>query len=93
MTNGTPRDQADLPVAAVEALRKGQTIEAIKILRQERGLDLRDAKQAVDQYVRANPSLERAMQAAQAGPRSGCAVWALGFLALLAAGYYFLVGR
>ena len=92
MTNEIPRNQADLPVAAIEALRKGHTIEAIKILRQERGLDLREAKQAVDRYVRADPLLQRSMRAAQAEARSGCAVWILGFLALLAAGYYFLVG-
>ncbi len=91
MTNHDPRDPGDFPAAAVEALRKGKTIEAVKILRQERGLDLRDARQAVDQYVRANPALERSLRAAQAEANRGCVVWVLVLLAL--AGYYFLTGR
>ncbi len=90
MTNQAAGDPADLPPAAVEALREGKTIEAIKLLRQERGLDLRDAKQAVDRYVRADPALERSMRAAQAEANRGCVVWVLGLLALAAAGYYFL---
>jgi len=93
MTNHAPRDPIDLPQAAVEALRKGKTIEAIKILRQERALDLRDAKQAVDQYVRVNPGLERSSRATQAKANRGCVVWVLGMLALAVAGYYFLAWR
>lgn len=91
--NDAPRDPGNLPPAAVEALRKGKTIEAIKILRQEHGLELRDAKQAVDQYVRANPALEQSLRAAQAEANRGCVVWVLGMLALAAAGYYFLAWR
>ena len=93
MTNDAPREPLDLPQVAVEALRKGKKIEAIKILRQERGLDLRDAKQAVDRYVRANPALERSLRATQAEANRGCVVWVLGMLALAAAGYYFLAWR
>ena len=91
--NDAPRDPGDLPPAAVEALRKGRTIDAIRILRQERALDLRDAKQAVDQYVRANPVLERSLREAQAEANRGCVVWVLGLLALAVAGYYVLAWR
>ena len=39
-----------LPDAAIEALTKGRKIEAVKILRREWNIDLKDAKDAVDQY-------------------------------------------
>lgn len=79
-----------LPPAAVEALGRGQTIEAIKIVRLERQCDLRDAKLAVDDYVESQPHLRRKMAEAQAESRRGCATWVTAFLLLLAAGYYFL---
>lgn len=93
MTNEAPREAGELPQAAVAALRKGHTIEAIKIVRKERGLDLRDAKAAVDQYVRADPLLERSLRATQAEARRGGVVWVLLLLALAVAGYAFLAGR
>jgi hypothetical protein len=47
----------DLPAAAIEALTKGRKIEAIKIVRQETRLGLKEAKDAVDAYVAARPEL------------------------------------
>ncbi|MGH7165333.1 MAG: hypothetical protein ACREIS_07405 [Nitrospiraceae bacterium] len=93
MTDHAPRVPSDLPPAALEALRKGKRIEAIKILRRERGLDLLDAKQAVDQSVRANPALERSMRAAQAEANRRCVLWVLVILGLAVAGYFVLAGR
>ena len=51
----------------IEALTKGHKIEAIKILRQERELGLKEAKDAVDRYVEARPDLVSQFQAASAG--------------------------
>ena len=45
----------EFPAAAIEALTKGQKIGAIKIVRQEWGVDLKGAKDAVDAYLRAQP--------------------------------------
>lgn len=81
--------QPSLPQAAIEALGRGQTIEAIKIVRQERHCDLRDAKLAVDAYVASQPHLQRKMAEAQAEARRGCVTWAIVLLLLCAAGYYF----
>jgi hypothetical protein len=81
---------SDLPPAAVDALHRGRTIEAIKIVRLERRCDLRDAKLAVDDYIRRQPHLQRKIAEAQAESRRGCLTWTIGILLLLAAAYYFL---
>jgi hypothetical protein len=41
-----------LPLRAVDALRRGDTVEAIKILRAETALDLKSAKNIVDAFRR-----------------------------------------
>ena len=56
----------NLPAAAIAALHEGRKIDAIKIVRRERGVELKEAKQAVDGYVRSQPSLEAALDARQA---------------------------
>ena len=43
---GTPKEEASLPPAAIEALRRGNKIEAIKIVRVERNLGLKEARAA-----------------------------------------------
>lgn len=47
-----------LPPEAVEALRSGRKLEAIKLLRKRRGVGLREAKEAVEAYARSDPHLE-----------------------------------
>jgi ribosomal protein L7/L12 len=63
-------ESRELPAAAIEALTKGQKIEAIKIVRQDWGLGLREAKDAVEVYVAARP-----MPASQAGESNQEARW------------------
>ena len=43
--------------AAVELLWRGNVIEAIKLVRAERNLSLKEAKDPVDAYIRSQPSL------------------------------------
>ncbi len=43
---------SDLPPDVVAALQRGDTIDAIKLLRATRGLGLKEAKDAVDAYAR-----------------------------------------
>jgi len=62
MTTNPHADQA-LPADVVAAIQQGNKIEAIKRLRLARGLDLKDAKDIVDAYVRADPALARKYQA------------------------------
>jgi len=47
-----------LPPEVVSALRSGRKIEAIKLLREAKGIGLKEAKHAVDAYIRANPSIQ-----------------------------------
>jgi ribosomal protein L7/L12 len=83
----------NLPQAAVAALWKGQKIEAIKILRGEHNLDLHDAKQAVDAYVKGEPALQKRLAEAQAETRKECVMWFIPILVILAGMYYFLAGK
>lgn len=49
--------EATLPLDVVDALRAGRKIEAIKRLRDHRGLGLKEAKQTVEAYAKAHPDL------------------------------------
>lgn len=61
-----PVQPSTLPNAAIEMLWRGQMIEAIKLLRVERNLGLKEAKDLVDAYIRSQPSLRKKMEEAQA---------------------------
>jgi len=50
--NSTPR----LPEQVISQIRAGRKIQAIKLLREARGIGLKEAKHAVDAYMRENPS-------------------------------------
>lgn len=49
----------EMPHEVVAALERGRKIEAIKLLRESRGLGLKEAKEAVELYVREHPHLRR----------------------------------
>ena len=89
MTNGSSQSPA-LPQTAVVALEKGNTIEAIKIVRLERDLGLKESKDQVDAYLKSRPDLQRRMEAAQAEARQGFVRWLVTFLALASAAAYFV---
>ncbi len=90
MTNGPPQSPA-LSQTAVAALEQGNTIEAIKIVRLERGLGLKESKDLVDAYLKSRPDLQRRLEAAQAEARQGFVRWLVIFLALAAVAVYFLM--
>lgn len=50
----------DLPDAAITALTNGRKIEAVKILRREWNIDLKEAKDAVDQHLSSTNSSQSA---------------------------------
>jgi ribosomal protein L7/L12 len=52
--------------AAVALLWRGDVIGAIKVVRVERNLGLKEAKDLVDVYIRSQPSLRQKMEQAQA---------------------------
>ena len=81
-----------LPVAAIAALHKGNKIEAIKIVRKERGSDLKSAKDAVESYVSSQPALQASLTAKQAASRATAMRWLVfGVIAVLA--YLYFAGR
>ena len=45
-----------LPEQVISQIRAGRKIQAIKLLREAQGIGLKEAKQAVDAYMRENPS-------------------------------------
>jgi len=47
-----------LPAAAIAAIERGRKIEAIKIVRQQWGIDLKESKGVVDAYIKSQPGLE-----------------------------------
>ncbi|MDO9116397.1 MAG: ribosomal protein L7/L12 [Nitrospira sp.] len=52
--------------ATVEMLWRGDVIAAIKVVRVERNLGLKEAKDLVDAYIRSQPSLRQKLEQAQA---------------------------
>lgn len=45
----------EMPREVIAALECGRKIEAIKLLQESRGLGLKEAKEAVERYVREHP--------------------------------------
>lgn len=59
--------ETELEQEVVEALRAGRKIEGIKLLREHRNIDLKGAKEVVDQYIKENPEACSAIQEASSG--------------------------
>jgi hypothetical protein len=71
----------DFPAAAIDALTKAHKIEAIKIIRQEWAIDLKEAKDTVDTYVKARPDLASQFQEASDTGKKRLWLWLLALLA------------
>ncbi len=81
--------EVPLSPAAIAALHEGDKIQAIKIVRRERGLGLKESKDLVDAYIRSQPLLHQAYTEAQAQARRGALLWvAIVVAVLVAAGLY-----
>lgn len=86
-------DVGPLPVAAIAALNKGNKIEAIKIVRRERGVDLKQAKDAVDEYLRSQPALQASLAAKQAEARDSALRWLAIVIAIAVFAYFYFAAR
>ncbi|MEK6785047.1 MAG: hypothetical protein AABY61_06170 [Nitrospirota bacterium] len=84
-----PRRSSELPKAAVEALWQGNVIEAIKVVRQERSIGLKEAKEAVETYIASEPALKKKMDQVLATAKQKFIQWLIGFLVLAAGVAYF----
>jgi ribosomal protein L7/L12 len=79
-----------LSTAAISALHHGNKIEAIKIVREERNIGLKEAKDAVDAYVRSQPALQPSLAAAQSEAKRSALLWLAALIVLGFLAYYFL---
>lgn len=84
--NAGPAESAELPAAAIAALHAGNKIEAIKHVRLEMGVDLKQAKDRVDDYVARHPVLQEQLRTP---PGSGLLGWVFMLLVAIAAIVYF----
>ncbi len=67
--SGDAENYHEMPGDVVDAIRRGRKIEAIKALREVQQLSLKQAKHAVEKYIRDNPSVAESYQASR--PDSG----------------------
>jgi hypothetical protein len=81
----------DLPAEAHAALLQGRTIEAIQIVRLRQGTGLKEAKDAVDAYLRAHPETRSRADAARAEGNPRALLWVAALL--MAAVAAFLLAR
>jgi len=93
MTELPERQTTPFPAAAEAALLKGSKIEAIKIVRVEQGVGLKEAKDIVEQHVATHPGLQMQIESAQAAARQGFLPWLVAVIVIGALVYYFVVGR
>jgi len=82
-----------LSIAAISALQHGNKVEAIKIVREERKIGLKEAKDAVEEYVRSQPTLQSSFAAAQAETKRSVLGWLAMLIGLALLAYYFLTGK
>jgi len=79
-----------LPPEAIDALQRGNKIEAIKFVRESSKVDLKDAKDRVDDYVKNDPVLQQKFASAQAETMGSLVRWLI-LIVLAIVGYYLFV--
>ncbi|WP_109440809.1 ribosomal protein L7/L12 [Acinetobacter haemolyticus] len=73
-----------IPSEALQMLRDGQLIQAIKITREKTGLGLKESKDLIDQYLNEHPQEQtRIQEQLTQRSRSGLKVFVLIFLVLV----------
>ena len=79
----------DLPAPVVTALSQGQKLEAIRLLREAKGIGLKEAKDMVDAYTTSRPEPSRRLSAMQEEGKMSLLRWIV-LLAVLALAAYWL---
>ena len=84
MTSGMEQ-KPKLPPEAVSALHRGSKIDAIKVVRTQLGVDLKEAKRLVEQFLRAEPSVQASFDEMRARSEPSTLWWAalVGVVAVL----------
>ena len=84
-----PQSDEELPSGALVALHQGKIIEAIKVLRVERNLGLKEAKDKVEAYLRAHPDVRTQYDGARAEGNRGGLLWLIVIVAAAVAAFFF----
>lgn len=87
MTDNEQKEK-ELPDAAITALTNGRKIEAVKIVRRERGVGLREAKDAVDHYLSTMDPSQAARRAPTTDTGTGRLLWFILVVAIVITAYY-----
>ena len=88
--SGNDQETRELPDAVIAALTNGRKIEAIKILRGEWDMDLKDAKGAVDQYLSSRNSSQALRRAPTTEAGTGRMLWFVLVVIVVFIAYYML---
>lgn len=84
------RTDEALPAESVAALERGNKIEAIKIMREARGIGLKESKEAVEAYLASHPDVLAKLKAGQTTPPQ---LVRLAWLVIVAVAVYMVVTR
>lgn len=89
-TFSAPGMDKALPPAVVDALQGGSKIEAIRIMREQTGLGLKEAKDAVERYERTRPASPDALSPGQVSSTGSGIWWIVGLVLICTVGYLVL---
>lgn len=82
MAKPNENQTAPFPAAAEAALLKCNKIEAIKIVRVEQGVDLKEAKDIVEHYVATHPGLQMQIENVQTLSRRELLPWLMAVIVI-----------
>jgi len=78
-----------MPFTAITAMENGNKIDAIKIVREETGLGLKEAKELVEQYVKQNPAIKTQLEVQQRESMQGLK-WLIISIVIIGLTYYYI---
>lgn len=79
-----------IPLDAIAALERGNKIEAIKLVREAQAIGLKEAKDAVERYLKLNPAVAAKYEAVQAANRGNPLLWLLLIIGIVIAFWVFV---
>ena len=82
-----------LSETAVAALQRGNKIEAVKLVRIEQGIGLKEAKDLVEAYLRTQPALQRTFDAKQTQTKQSALLWLVVLIGAAILLYFLFVKR
>lgn len=74
---------------AIAAIKAGRKIEAIKLVREQQNLGLKEAKARVEAYIDSQPALKAEMQASAVRTLPGLSGW-IAFACVAVIAWYFI---